>query len=234
MLYRYTRSKIVVTCALPWLAVACQMSDDVTCDDGDACTTDTCNSRVGCTSTQVSCDDNNVCTTDICTPAAGCQNVPISCDDGDSCTVDTCDPVDGCFNDDQCPDCTNAAPTVAVIWPPNHKMVAVQVTGVSDPQGHEPAIVIDDIAQDEPTDTIGDGRTCPDADGVGTSSASVRAERTGSVTVPGDGRVYHIVFTATYPGGYSCQGEITTCVPHDQSGAGCVDQGPLYDSMVCE
>jgi hypothetical protein len=65
---------------------------------------------------------------------------------------------------------------------------------------------------------------------VGTSSALLRSERSGL----GDGRVYHLSFTATDPDGFSCSGVVTTCVPHDQGqGATCVDQGPLHDSLVC-
>jgi hypothetical protein len=61
----------------------------------------------------------------------------------------------------------------------------------------------------------------------------VRAERTGSKQVPGDGRVYHIGFTATDPAGASCSGTVTVCVPHDQGqGSACVDGGPLYDSTA--
>jgi hypothetical protein len=60
--------------------------------------------------------------------------------------------------------------------------------------------------------------------------ALLRPERSGL----GDGRVYHVSVTATDPDGLSCSGVVTTCVPHDQSlGAMCVDQGPLYNSLVC-
>ncbi|MFY0568683.1 hypothetical protein ACN28E_33355 [Archangium lansingense] len=95
-------------------------------------------------------------------------------------------------------------------------------------------IRMDAIKQDEPLDGYGDGSTCADARGVGESVAQVRAERSGTPKTPGNGRVYHISFTATDPDGYSCSGVVTTCVPHDQGGqAMCVDEGPLYDSLVC-
>jgi len=104
------------------------------------------------------------------------------------------------------------------------------VGGVTDPQGQPVAVRIDRIRQDEPTDDLGDGHTCPDAAGLGTSTASLRAERSGL----GDGRVYHVRFTATDPDGHACSGEVTSCVPHDQgAGAACVDQGPRYDSLTC-
>jgi hypothetical protein len=181
------------------------------------------------------CDDGNVCTDDVCNEDGSCTNPDISCDDGDSCTVDRCDPALGCGNEPQCPDCGMAAATVASIWPPNHKMVAVGVDGITDPQNQSVAIRIDDVAQDERTNARGDGNTCPDADGIGTDTAWVRAERTGTPQAPGTGRVYTISFTATDPDGFACTGAVSTCVPHDQGRRRqCIDEGPLHDSLVCE
>jgi hypothetical protein len=118
------------------------------------------------------------------------------------------------------------------LWPPNHKMRDLDIQGVVDPEGDEIIITIDSIVQDEPTDARGngDGNTCPDGDGIGTGVASVRAERAGG----GDGRVYHVGFTATAEGG-SCQGTVQVCVPHDQGGGStCIDQGGLFDSTACD
>ena len=86
------------------------------------------------------------------------------------------------------------------------------------------------VFQDEPTNELGDGNTCPDAGGMGTSTVRVRSERSGLR----DGRVYHLQFTASDSGGATCQGEVTVCVPHDQGqGSACVDQGPLFNSALC-
>jgi hypothetical protein len=113
--------------------------------------------------------------------------------------------------------------------------VGVGVIGVTDPQGQQTTINVDGVAQDEPTNGLGDGDTCADASGVGTNEAWLRAERTGDKGVPGSGRVYHVSFTATDPDGYSCHGEVTSCVPHDLGrGIACVDDGPKYDSLVCQ
>jgi hypothetical protein len=67
------------------------------CDDGDACTSDTCLANGQCGHAPVNCDDGNACTTDLCQQATGCLNVPAqgpcpaSCDDGNACTsADTC------------------------------------------------------------------------------------------------------------------------------------------------
>lgn len=65
------------------------------CDDGIACTTDACVDDV-CQSTPVneSCDDSDICTDNICTVGVGCTfpNNTASCDDGLFCTTDdVCD-----------------------------------------------------------------------------------------------------------------------------------------------
>lgn len=132
------------------------------------------------------------------------------------------------------PDCSGAGASVAELWPPDHKFTDVSVAGVTDPDGDPVTITITGIRQDEPLNGLGDGNTCADGSGIGTSTASVRAERTGDPQVPGDGRVYHVTFSASDGRGGTCTGEVTTCVPHDQSpGHTCVDEGALYDSTVC-
>jgi len=58
------------------------------CDDGDACTANTCDGQKGCGFTKTGCDDANACTTDACDKKAGCTHKATSalCDDGDQCT----------------------------------------------------------------------------------------------------------------------------------------------------
>jgi hypothetical protein len=71
----------------------------------------------------------------------------------------------------------------------------------------------------------------PDGQGIGTSQAEVRAERNQS----GDGRVYHIYFTAVDPSGGTCSGEVLVDVPPDQGGViDPIDGGPLYDSTISQ
>lgn len=131
------------------------------------------------------------------------------------------------------PVCASAAPSTSLLWPPDHKLQRVTIKGVTDPDGDPVAIRVDSIFQDEPTNTLGDGDVPVDGEGVGTATAWVRAERTGNVKVPGDGRVYHIAFTATDPQGASCAGAVTVGVPHDQAGRSVpVDGGALYNSLV--
>jgi hypothetical protein len=130
------------------------------------------------------------------------------------------------------PVCSTARPTVALLWPPNHKQTyVVGVLGVTDAD-HDPlAITITGILQDEPTTTTGDGTTAVDGFGVGTSEARVRAERTGTPKVPGDGRIYEILFTASDGRGGSCSGVIMVGVPHDMARAP-VDSVVRYDATV--
>jgi subtilisin family serine protease len=96
---------------------------DADCDDGNACTTDTCE---GCACVhRATCDDGNPCTADTCDPQAGCQHAPVpdgtpcadgnlcngtetcrngtctpgtplACDGASRCAADTCDPRVGC------------------------------------------------------------------------------------------------------------------------------------------
>lgn len=131
----------------------------------------------------------------------------------------------------QAPDCSNAMPSIGVIWPPNHQFVPVRILGVTDPDGDPVLVVITAIWQDEPLDTTGDGRFAPDGRGVGTDTAWVRAERTGTPRVPGNGRVYHISFTAVDGQGGLCEGHVRVLVPHDLARR-VVDGGPLYDSTA--
>ena len=85
------------------------------------------------------------------------------------------------------------------------------------------------ISQDEPIEGRGDGNTDPDGGGLGTDVATLRSERSGL----GDGRFYHVSFEAFDEQGASCEGTVSVCVPHDQgAGGGCVDQGPLFDSVT--
>lgn len=125
------------------------------------------------------------------------------------------------------PDCSGAAASQGVIWPPNHSMVAESIVGVTDPYGLSTTIIITGIQQDEPVEALGSGNTEPDGSGVGTSVAYVRAERSGL----GTGRIYFISFTATDSSGAQCTGMVEAYVPHDQGqGFTPTDTGQRYDS----
>jgi hypothetical protein len=116
-----------------------------------------------------------------------------------------------------------AQPTIACLWPPDHTLVSVGITGVSDPNGNA-TIVVDRVTQDEPANGLGDGDTAVDAIINPGGTVLLRAERSGT----GDGRVYHDHFTASDIEG-SVSGVVTVCVPHDKKSIA-VDGGELYDS----
>ncbi len=112
-------------------------------------------------------------------------------------------------------------PAATSIWPPNGEFKLVQI--------HVPGAVetnIFAIYQDEPV-----GNNGPDARIIAPgSTVELRAERDGN----GNGRTYHIFFSATDAEGNSCQGHLRLpVVEHDQSGdVESVDEGPLYDSTA--
>ncbi len=69
------------------------------CDDGNACTTDSCNPLSGCqaSNSTLACSDGNVCTGgDVCAEGKCVAGPSIGCNDGNPCTDDSCDPTAGC------------------------------------------------------------------------------------------------------------------------------------------
>jgi hypothetical protein len=126
------------------------------------------------------------------------------------------------------PDCSAAVASPGLLWPPNHKLVPIQISGITNPGGGPVTISVTSIFQDEPVRSPGSGNTAPDGAGVGTSTPSVRPEREGG----GDGRVYHISFTATNATGGTCTGAVKVGVPKSQGHGAPIDGGPLYDSTL--
>ncbi len=157
----------------------------------------------------------------------GVLEPPETCDDGNVVPGDGCSPACQLEIPNLPPDCTGAIAGPDALWPPNHKFVPITIDGVTDPDGDPVVVTVAAVAQDEPVDATGDGNTCGDADGIGTSVVALRSERSGE----GDGRVYHVAFRAEDPLGAFCTGEVEVCVRHDNGHGGvCGDQGPLFDS----
>lgn len=119
------------------------------------------------------------------------------------------------------PVCSAAVASPAALWPADGRFVSVFVRGVSDPNGEAVTISLTSIFQDEWRTMSG----TPDASGLGTSRARLRASRLNG----GNGRVYHLRFTATDPHGEACTGLVKVCVPITQGGS-CVDGGARVDS----
>jgi hypothetical protein len=89
------------------------VSNSAPCDDASICTLNDHCANGACTGTPLPCDDGDPCTTDSCNKAVGCLHAPYTgpCDDGLACsTNDKC--VAGvCQGDDSL--CTNCPPTFA-------------------------------------------------------------------------------------------------------------------------
>jgi hypothetical protein len=76
------------------------ITDENLCDDGEACTDDSCQSDGSCVNSNnnKACDDGSVCTqVDVCNGGVCKGNNPLACDDGNPCTTDVCDDVGGCI-----------------------------------------------------------------------------------------------------------------------------------------
>ncbi len=79
----------------------CQPGEPQNCDDGNACTQDSCGDK-GCLYqplTDTACDDNNECTPMSSCKAGVCKGAgTLKCDDDNVCTTDYCDPSSGCIH----------------------------------------------------------------------------------------------------------------------------------------
>ena len=129
----------------------------------------------------------------------------------------------------QPPVCSEAYGVPDHLWPLKKNFQLVQVLGVTDPDGDPITLHYDGIYQDEP---IGTGSHSPDGQ-ITDEGAFVRAERDGN----GDGRVYHLYFTASDGRGGQCTGIVRIpTVPHDQGGGSvdAIDGGPCYNSLTGE
>lgn len=95
------------TCQAPASGSAsiCTPGTTLSCDDGETCTTDSCDPTRGCQ--HGSAPSGLVCTPEAaCTTAGTCDGAGTcapgngkSCDDNNPCTADSCDPVNGCMHE---------------------------------------------------------------------------------------------------------------------------------------
>jgi probable HAF family extracellular repeat protein len=114
------------------------------------------------------------------------------------------------------PACGMARPDVPMLWPPNHKLVQIQIVGISDPDNHPLSIAVTGVTQDEPVNGLGDGNTSPDAVPQETGMILLRAERAGG----GNGRVYRVHFRADDGLGGVCTGSVSVIVPKNMKSEG--------------
>ncbi len=119
------------------------------------------------------------------------------------------------------PNCSKAVAALPTISSPNGRMVPVSIRGVTDADGDNLTLAITSIRQDEPR-----AGSAPDAAILG-ATGQVRASRDAA----GDGRVYHVFFTADDSQGGTCTGKVKVCVSLDSAHPVCGDGGALFDSI---
>lgn len=115
---------------------------------------------------------------------------------------------------DSTPPVVSCAATTAMLWPPNHDLVAVGLasSAVDVCSGTQP-VTINVFGDEDDEEGSGDGNHSPDA--RQDPALRLRAERQGS----NDGRVYLILTTATDAAGNVGHGCCTVVVPHSRSTA---------------
>jgi HYR domain len=101
-----------------------------------------------------------------------------------------------------------------ILWPPNHKMVNIQVTVTTSDTDPNPVCRITTVTSSEPVDDNGDGRTLFDWLFSGLS-LQLRAERSGLGPRGAIGRIYTVTVSCTDREGNTGIGTATAVVPHD-------------------
>jgi CSLREA domain-containing protein len=128
----------------------------------------------------------------------------------------------------QPPSCASVAASPNRLWPPNHKLRLITLSGATDPDGDTVTLTITGVTQDEPVSGLGPDDVSPDAQ-TGTQSHTVflRAERSDA----GDGRVYRISFTGADGNGGTCSGTATVGVPKSRLSTPVDSAPPSYNSF---
>ena len=112
------------------------------------------------------------------------------------------------------PEIVSASASPKVLWPPNHKMVTVNVKAeVKDACGDTSWKVLS-VKSSQPLNGKGDGNTETDFKILDDHTVSLRAERSGNDK---EGRVYTITLQATDEAGNTSERTtVTVTVPHDK------------------
>jgi hypothetical protein len=125
----------------------------------------------------------------------------------DTCTFDVT------VEDTTPPVIEDAYATPGELWPPNHKMVDVNIlVDIMEACDELPDCYIADVTSNEDVNGIGDGNTEPDWIITGNLSVQLRAERAG----PESGRIYYIHLVCEDDAGNSTDHTVEVTVPHDQ------------------
>ena len=112
--------------------------------------------------------------------------------------------------DTTAPTIASVTPSIAVLNPPNHKMVPVTISvAATDDTDANPVAQIVSVTSNEPDDGLGDGDTPGDIVITGPLSVQLRAERSGK----GSGRVYTITVAVSDSSGNVATGTTTVVAP---------------------
>jgi hypothetical protein len=107
----------------------------------------------------------------------------------------------------------SAAPSKTTLWPPNHKLVKINVTAETTDDCGEVTWKIVKVRSNEPRNGEGDGNTCRDWKILNDHNVALRAERSGK----GSDRIYTIYLQAQDSvGNLSATNTVTVTVPHDK------------------
>ena len=114
--------------------------------------------------------------------------------------------------DTTAPEVASVALSIGVLWPANHKMVALSFTVDANDAGGEVTSKIVSITSNEPDNGKADGNTINDTVITGDLTANLRAERSGK----GTGRVYTVTIETTDAAGNVTSSTTTVSVPKSQ------------------
>jgi len=110
---------------------------------------------------------------------------------------------------------TALSSTPSSLWPPNHKLVSVQLNATVTDSCSDTTWAITSITSSEAVNAKGSGNSAPDWEITGAHTAKIRAERSG-ITGP---RVYTITVEAVDASGNVSEPKtVTVTVAHDQRG----------------
>jgi CSLREA domain-containing protein len=126
------------------------------------------------------------------------------------------------------PSCASVVASPNRLWPPNHKLVLITLSGATDPDGDTVTLTVTGVTQDEPISGLGPGDLSPDAQvGPQSNKVFIRSERSDT----GNGRVYRISFTGADGKGGTCSGTAKVGVPKTQRGTAVDSAPPSYNSF---
>jgi hypothetical protein len=113
---------------------------------------------------------------------------------------------------DTTPPVVSVTATPTKLWPPNHKMIYIDVkVSAKDDKDPNPLIKLVGVTINEPNDGQGDGHTKADVQVTSDGKIYLRAERSGG----GKGRFYTVAYQATDASGNVGFGSVDIVVPHN-------------------